>query len=196
MLHEECYQQLQHERHQHEGQLASGKMLHFATPIAALGRACCQDSASGLRTFAAIRRASLRVSSFAADLSHRLETDVSELLVVTIARRPTTITNNEECYQYLRLDAQRIWSAASNGPPDELVRLVRTPRTLIRSQKITPPFVGISDEQHVRAALRKSEQKRAGFSRRPQCRKSAHSTLRRSEETTLCTLRITSSLAV
>jgi hypothetical protein len=44
--------------------------------------------------------------------------------------------------------------------PDDLAHLVRTPRTLIRSQKITRPFAGISDNQQLRAALRTSRNRK------------------------------------
>jgi len=39
------------------------------------------------------------------------------------------------------------------GDPNDLARLVRAPRTRVRSQSITRPFTGISDNQHLRAAL-------------------------------------------
>jgi hypothetical protein len=57
------------------------------------------------------------------------------------------------------LDRRRI------GDPNDLAHLVRTPRALIRSQSITRPLAGISDNQHLRAALRTRRNRKGRNSR-------------------------------
>jgi hypothetical protein len=74
------------------------------------------------------------------------------VIIAELPDLPRGIMPNAPPRQPLRtvtdLDRWRI------GDPNDLAHLVRTPRALIRSQSITRPIAGISDNQHLRAALR------------------------------------------
>ena len=86
----------------------------------------------------------------------QLSKDEARRIAVNIAKLPDAVA--EGPLNLLRIHSD--WRRIYHRRPNNLAHLMRAPRTLIRSLKITRPVAGNSDKHHLRAALRTSRNRK------------------------------------